>query len=424
MEEINLAQLFNYFKSKAIYILFAVALAFCLSSIYINRFRVPKFTSSTTILLNQANSTVAINTNDINLNKSLVTTYSEIIKSKRVLNQVIELMNLDIEYVDLYSKISVSEVTDTSIIRISVTDKNNELAADIANSIANIFTKEIVEIYKLENISIIDEAEVSEIASSASALKVVGISSIAGAFIAIAVVFVLFYFDTTIKNEEDIEAVTGLPVIGIIPLSREKIKQSQHRLYYRETAKRHIAPEREIEPIKPDFEVIKNVNPVVQKEEVKEDTSEIKRIELDETTEEEMNPSEENRVDDETKFEKTEILDIVEDVKKVENEDTQEQEEPQVEEKMEEVQIEEKKEETTSEEIEESEEHQETEQIEENEDESKEELEQEENDKESRIDEFRREMEKLEKRFAENESDYEDHLGIDSKENNRYYFNE
>ena len=129
MEELDITQLFNYFKSKIIYIIFATSIFFCLSSIYVNKFRVPKYTSETTILLNQANENSAINTSDINLNKSLVTTYGEIIKSKRVLNQVIEKLNLDLTYKELNSMVSVGEITDTSIISIKVTDKDNNVTS-------------------------------------------------------------------------------------------------------------------------------------------------------------------------------------------------------------------------------------------------------------------------------------------------------
>ena len=94
MEELDITQLFNYFKSKIIYIIFATSIFFCLSSIYVNKFRVPKYTSETTILLNQANENSAINTSDINLNKSLVTTYGEIIKSRKVLEDVIKNLHL------------------------------------------------------------------------------------------------------------------------------------------------------------------------------------------------------------------------------------------------------------------------------------------------------------------------------------------
>lgn len=229
MEELDITQLFNYFKSKIIYIIFAMSVAFCLSSLYVNRFRVPLYTSETTILLNQANENAAINTSDINLNKSLVTTYGEIIKSKRVLNQVIEKLNLDLTYKELYNKVSVGEITDTSIISIKVTLEDNKLACDIANEIASVFASEIVSIYKIENISTIDKAEVSEIPSSASTLKIIMIGTLSGALLSIVIIFILFYFDTTIKNEEDIEKLTGLPVIGIVPVSSriKNLKKSE-----------------------------------------------------------------------------------------------------------------------------------------------------------------------------------------------------
>lgn len=249
MEEIDISQLLNYFKSKLIYIIFAMAVAFCVSSIYVNRFRVPEYTSYTTVLLKQSGDTISAT--DVNLNNSLVSTYSEIIKSKRVLKQVISDLDLDIEYGELYSKIVVGEVNDTDLIKISVTDADNELAADIANAIAEIFAAEIVDIYNIENISIIDEAEVSEVASSTSTIKIIGIATIAGAFLSIVVIFIIFYFDTTIKNEEDIEKATGLPVIGIVPISREKIKVSAHRKYYDDLAKKHKS--QEILPIEREF---------------------------------------------------------------------------------------------------------------------------------------------------------------------------
>lgn len=243
MEEIDIGQLLGYFKSKIIYIIFAMSIAFCLSSIYVNKFRVPEYTSYTTILLNKTNESTAITSSDFALDKSLVTTYGEIIKSKRVLRTVINNLALDLEYAELASKVNVGSVTDTSILKISVTDPDSAKAASIANEIAGVFSEEIQEIYKIENISIIDVAEITEVASSTSTMKIIGFATIAGAFLSIAVIFVIFYFDTTIKNEEDIERVTGLPVIGIVPISREKIKGSAHRKYYEEQAKKHKTQE-------------------------------------------------------------------------------------------------------------------------------------------------------------------------------------
>ena len=282
MEEIDISQLLDYFKSKIVYIIFAMALAFAASAIYVYNFRVPEYTSYTTVLLTQSGE--SINANDLNMNNSLVSNYSEIIKSKRVLKQVISNLNLDYEFGQLQGKIVVGEVNDTDLIKISVTDADAELAADIANEIADVFSKEIPIIYGTQNTSIIDVAEVSKVASSASALKIILIVTLAGAFVAVGVVFVIFYFDSTIKNEEEIERLTGLPVIGIIPLSRERIKASQHRKFYDNVAKKNIKLEQK-EVVKLDVEEIFTNNsqdtiseeiPVVEQELIQEVIEEVK----------------------------------------------------------------------------------------------------------------------------------------------------
>lgn len=260
MEEIDINQLLNFFKSKIIYIIFAMAIAFCLACIYVNRFRVPEYTNFTTVLLNQANDSEQINASQVDLNRKLISTYNEIIKSKKILNQVIDKLSLDYTYSELVGKISVGEVGDTSIIKISVTDTDSALAAEIANTIADVFSQEIVTIYNIKNISTIDKAEPSSVASSTSTIKIIGISTIAGAFISIAVIFILFYFDTTLKNEEDIEKITGLPVIGMVPASREKIKNSQHRKYYDDLAKHH--KNQNIVPLERKIREVEAINPI------------------------------------------------------------------------------------------------------------------------------------------------------------------
>ena len=253
MEEIDISQLLDYFKSKIVYIFFAMALAFALSALYVYNFRVPEYTSYTTVLLTQSGE--SINANDLNMNNSLVSNYSEIIKSKRVLKQVIDNLGLEVTFGELQGKVVVAEVNDTDLLKISVTDADSELAADIANEIADVFVKEIPLIYGTQNTSIIDVAEVSEIASSASALKIIAIITVAGAFVAVGVIFVLFYFDTSIKSEEEIERLTGLPVIGVVPASRERIRGSQHRKYYEKVAKNKIKLEQK-EVVKLDIEEV------------------------------------------------------------------------------------------------------------------------------------------------------------------------
>ena len=221
MEEVDLKELFSYIIKK-ISIVVAITVLFLLTGfVYITFIRTPLYKGDTTLILvnknldNNTNQTIT--QSDVVLNQKLVATYSQIVKSKKVLNQVIETLKLNYSYGDLYNRVSVSNVSDTEIIKISVSNENAELAARIANGIANVFKEEVTEIYHLENVTIIDKAEVQKKPYNIKLVKTLGISFVGGIAISIMLLFVLFYFDTSIKSSEEVEKKLGIAVIGTIP---------------------------------------------------------------------------------------------------------------------------------------------------------------------------------------------------------------
>jgi len=144
VEEIDLRELFDYFKSKISWIIIIVALAIGMGNLYTLVTRVPMYKSSTSlVLVVENNENTAYTNSEQQLNKNLVGTYSEIIKSKKILNEVIK--NLELNYTTSYLQkaITVSSVANTEIISITVSDQNNKLAAQIADETAYVFTKDI-----------------------------------------------------------------------------------------------------------------------------------------------------------------------------------------------------------------------------------------------------------------------------------------
>lgn len=219
MEEINLTEVFSYFKSKIVQILIVIGVIFVVGSIYSLFFKTPMYQSNSTVLLVSENTT---NFNEVQLNKNLTTTYTEIIKSRRVLNQVIKEANLDCTINELSKNISVEAVGDTQLIRINVTNSNKKLAASIADQIATTFTKEIKELYHMENVSIVDKAVISNDAYNINYIKDMVIYLGIGLVLTFGVVFVMYYFDTTIKSSEVVENKLGLTVIGIVPMENDR----------------------------------------------------------------------------------------------------------------------------------------------------------------------------------------------------------
>lgn len=218
MEEIDLKELLDYFKGKFVWMIITVLLFIGIGNVYNILTRIPMYKSDTTILLvNSASTDGSYNSTELQLNKSLVGTYSEIIKSRRILDPVIKNLGLDYSYGKLKNNISVSSIANTEIIQISVGDSDPELASRIANEIASVFSIEIQKIYKLNNISVVDKAVDSVKPYNINYMKDNLIYIAAALILSFGVIFVMFYFDTTIKTSEEIENKLGLTVVGIVP---------------------------------------------------------------------------------------------------------------------------------------------------------------------------------------------------------------
>lgn len=217
METIDLKDLFDYYKSKlGVVILFVVLVGIlgCLYGLFIQK---PMYKSSTSIvLISEAKDNSQLTYNDVSVNQNLVSTYSEIVKSKRVLGQVINNLNLNYTYGTLSDNIEVSSVTGTQIIKITVTDENSKTAMKVANEIGKVFAKEIPELYNISNVNILDTAEVAPSAYNVNITKQSAIFLLAGLVLGLGVVFVMYYFDRSVKNTSQIEDKLKLPVLATV----------------------------------------------------------------------------------------------------------------------------------------------------------------------------------------------------------------
>ncbi|MCI8347409.1 MAG: hypothetical protein HFJ12_05655 [Bacilli bacterium] len=224
MEEINLKELFRFLLSKIKVIILCMLIVMLLGFIYVYFLLTPMYHSSTTLILvsdnNNTNSSMV--QSDINLNKNLVSTYSEIVKSRTVLKQVIKELDLDMTVKELSKLIEVELVENTEIIRIEVSNKNNKLAKDMVTTTADTFMKEVQEIYNLTNVSIIDKAYLEKEPYNIDLPKQMIIFAVLGFGFGTLITFLIFYFDTTIKSASDIEEKLDLPVIGNVTLVEKK----------------------------------------------------------------------------------------------------------------------------------------------------------------------------------------------------------
>lgn len=221
MEEINLLEFFKYYLSKITIVITLILLVITAGNVYNLLERKPLYESNTTIVLateaKNDNSTSSTTYTDLQLNKNLVSTYSKIIKSRKVMQAVIDKEKIDYNYETLQKNVTVTSVDDTELIKISVSDEDSKLAEKIANAIVPIFSEEVKRIYKIDNVSVVDTAIASDEPYNINYLKENFIYILIGIVLGSGIIFIMFYFDTSIKTSEDIEEKLGLTVLGIVP---------------------------------------------------------------------------------------------------------------------------------------------------------------------------------------------------------------
>lgn len=235
MEELDLKELFFMFWNKKLEIILITLMFVAVGIGYSYFFVKPEYTSTTSLVLAQSSSSGqtgdgAISATDLTMNSKLVSTYSELIKRKAILGQVCENLNIpDSNIQELRGKIKVNSAKNTEIIEISVTNKDPNKAAAIANEIAKVFGEKIVEIYNISNVYLLDRAEANAVPSNINHMKDVVIFAFIGLVIAAVYVLIANMLDNTIKTEQDVEATTELLVLSSIPNYDVKIKSKRVR---------------------------------------------------------------------------------------------------------------------------------------------------------------------------------------------------
>lgn len=223
MEEINIKELCKYFLSKYYILLITIIISVLVGNIYLFYLQKPMYKSTTSlVLVSEENTSSSITQNDITLNNNLVSTYSEIIKSRTVLQDVIKNLNLNESVESLSNSVSVSSTTNTQLIKVEVRRKSSYEAKDIAQEIAQVFSEKIQNIYRIQNVSVIDEAEVAVNPYNMNIVKQNIIYILGGIILSIGIIFIIFYFDTSIKDVKTVEEKLGLTVFSIVPKVGDK----------------------------------------------------------------------------------------------------------------------------------------------------------------------------------------------------------
>ena len=169
------------------------------------------------VLATSAESTTSALSSELSASQMLTNDVATLIQSDRVLNDAAD--SLGLENLDDYD-ISVTSETTTRVITLSVTGKDAEGAANVANALADSVSGVAQEVMDIQSVNVIDQAPTPEAPSGPNRLLYVAVAFVAGLFVAVAIVVLMDVLNTRVRGAEEVEQMLGIPVIGRIPAMR------------------------------------------------------------------------------------------------------------------------------------------------------------------------------------------------------------
>lgn len=225
--EIDLLEIFYILKKRVLVILLTAVIFAAASGIYSFFIADPVYESTSRLyILTQSTSITSLA--DIQMGSSLAQDYLELIKSRPVVEDVIDNLNLDLEYEQMVGKVTVTNPADTRILNISVQDTDAATATRAANEFSKVAKKQISNIMKTDEPSVVEVATTPDAPIKPEKAKNVLIGFLLGAILSAIVIIAMYLLNDSIKSQDDIERYLGINMLAAVPMDGKK-KEKHHK---------------------------------------------------------------------------------------------------------------------------------------------------------------------------------------------------
>lgn len=215
--EIDLVELFGHFMSKIWWIVGAFIIGALIAGLLTMFVITPKYTATAKMYMVNSSSQSVVDLTDLNIGQSLSGDYVELLKTRPIVEGVIEEQNLQYSYRQLVSMMSLSIINETRIVQIDVTSTDPREAMEIANSLADKGVSELPKLMETPKPHIAEYAIVPVNQSSPSLTKNTMIGALLALLIMLGILTGQFLTDDTFKSAEDVEREFGVMPITVIP---------------------------------------------------------------------------------------------------------------------------------------------------------------------------------------------------------------
>lgn len=222
-QDVELKEVLMYVLSQWYIIVAAVLVVAIGVGIYYFAFVPDEYTAQATLYVRNQVNEQYISSSDLTGSAMLTYDYKELIKSRTVTSRACDTLGLN--SLNGY-KVNVDSVTNTRFIKISVTGPYPESVTRIANTLAEVFSETVLSVMEVDNVSIVDTAEVPDSPSGPSRLKYMAIAGLITGLITFGILVAVDLLNTSIRTAEDIEEQLGIQVLAQVAIVKSEGKEA------------------------------------------------------------------------------------------------------------------------------------------------------------------------------------------------------
>lgn len=216
--EIDLRELFFHKKRYWYIVVVSILVGVLGAAFYLWKIEVTQYQATAMIYMRDSNTQISVS--DLQVNQELSSDYMVILKSRPVLNRIISDLDVDMTYDQLYNSTTISTIDDTRIIKITVTNTNAQIAADLANQLVD------------RGVDTVEKAVVDNNKINTSNKKVLLMGMLLGLVASIGGLFIQFMLNDKVRSADDIEKLLGVPVLAGIGENKELAKLNGGRKHH------------------------------------------------------------------------------------------------------------------------------------------------------------------------------------------------
>lgn len=242
-KEINIIDIFNIIKNNIAKIVIVGIITAIISFSYTKLCITPLYRSDAKMVIKVISNETFTTYSDVQIAVGLVNDCVEIIKSRQLMQKVIDKLELECTPEQLLSSVNISVPQDTRVLKLSVLSPDPKIAKSIAETICETTEEYTGDYVGVDSIKTFEVPNTPIAPSSPNVMQNTLLGGMVGAFLTAAVCFLISMFNKKITTQEDAERLLGLTVFSSIPYRGDSASENESSKPIKEKVKKSAVKE-------------------------------------------------------------------------------------------------------------------------------------------------------------------------------------